>query len=128
MRKQSFAILIANLILISVCQRSHKNCVWTFEWLCGDMCLGTQHLCTCGNETVGFPSMHDFVCCHTQPCRKDFDGNVQCNDGKKQRTDQKCNNECLQSSDFGFINFPCNSNDECYRGIDSCQGVPECEE
>ena len=105
------------------------KCHWTYQYLCGDKCLGLSKLCTCGNKTFNYVTFNNeyINCCQNKPCYFDFVGNVNCH-GNVQKWWEKCNGNCVQKSVFGWLTLPCKTNDQCYIGIDSCQGVPKCKE
>ena len=128
-----FLLILFHTMVVITCQMHSNqtaNCHWMYEMLCGDKCVKTEKTCTCGEEEYDFVTFNNdkIYCCHNSTCLFNYAGNVECHGGKIQKWWEKCDGNCVQKSVFGWVTLPCKTNDECYIGIDSCQGIPKCKE
>ena len=117
--------LFLSLASNSLCQRI--ECDWAVEWLCGDQCLGDNHLCLCGNETINLPDATEYSCCNQGTCSKEINGNVKCN-GLRQNWREPCNGECKQGAEWGHTTISCQDKKQCVNVVTLCRGVPICQE
>ena len=59
------------LSFVSKCHGQRIECTWGYEYLCGDKCLGLEHLCLCGNESITYDDTANYNCCNNGTCFKD---------------------------------------------------------
>ena len=118
-------MLVVNYLLSKSFCTQRIECHWGTEFLCGDKCLLLTSLCQCGNETI---SLADANCCHQASCFKGLDGNVQCQDGRKQNWRVPCDGSCKQVALFGYQTILCSDQLQCVQEASLCRGFPLCNE
>ena len=116
------------LSFVSKCLGQRIECTWGYEYLCGDKCLGLEHTCLCGNESITLDDTPNYNCCNNGTCFKDLIGNVECHGGVKQNWRVPCNGTCKQYAKYGLTTIPCSDEKQCVRAISLCRGVPLCNE
>ena len=121
-------MLFVIYLLHKSCCSQRIECHWGTEFLCGDKCLLLTSLCQCGNETISFADASNSNCCHQEPCFKGLDGNVQCQDGRKQDWRVACDGSCKQDAMFGYHTILCSDQLQCVKEASLCRGFPLCNE
>lgn len=128
--KMNFILSSILVIIITVPElySDRIECVWGYQFLCGDKCLSLDSQCQCGNERIYYNETQYFNCCNDGTCNFDYTGNVNCIGGKKQSWWQKCFGKCQQYAARGWTTMSCDDQIECFMVISSCHGAPKCTE
>ena len=113
---------------VSKCLGQRIECTWSSEYLCGDKCLGLEHLCLCGNESITYYDTTMYNCCNHGTCFKDLTGNVECHGGVKQNWRDPCDGACRQYARYGYNTIACSDQKQCVNELILCRGVPICNE
>ena len=82
--KMNFILSSILVIIITVPElySDRIECVWGYQFLCGDKCLSLDSQCQCGNERIYYNETQYFNCCNDGTCNFDYTGNVNCIGGK----------------------------------------------
>ena len=120
------------VILMRVVKSQIIECDWfKNDILCGDLCVERPGLCICGDYVFGFtdaiPPTNNTICCNSDPCVEQPNGNVKC-EGKAQRVTDVCNHSCRQQGSYGNPSFMCEDQTACYEDVWTCNGIPRCSE
>ena len=120
-------ILLALLTSLTFVVSSRIECNWASQFLCGDECLGLQNTCRCGKYKFGLKYANSYYCCQepNTSCRRAWNGDIQCQ-GEALWWNKPCNGTCIQNARYGYTMLPCADQEECYLGIEACQGTPKC--
>ena len=121
-------VLLMFLLLIFVAKSQRVECDWRYEYLCGDQCTNNEKVCHCGQTNMTRLHSATFTCCNQSPCVKDSNENVQCFNGQKQGFWTPCHGKCQQWAKYGYTGYECESQNQCFIGVWSCQGSPKCAE